>query len=412
MTGPFCRLNSLLLLVFLLLTLPAFAQVSVIPAADIRVGPEIVIEARVAGVPAADFARLGIMYPESDADSDSPLGFAVVLPENEARSLILDPRTTSVHSLRLRGTPGNTLRFRVDTRVLTNENSFAEVLPYFEVGMIFEVTPQMFPNRNVALSSSSVVQVRRGPSPGGGLAPLVFETQPIKHDIQIPEGKTILLGGFLTASNSSNLPRIPVVAGNPILGYVGTKSPRRAEETEIVLLLTPRVNGVVDAVVPPVSVVPPVTEAVKEPEMKVEQLAAAVLPSTGNATPKPELSTPAPVVVPSPTAPTASVARVAAAPAPVSRTAAPAAPPPTASKSESRFFTVQVGAFASNENAELLVTELKRKFEGVFVDQAPVGRTPYRVRVGRLSTMAAAKQVQSRLMAQGFESFVVTPEMP
>jgi len=151
---------------------------------------------------------------------------------------------------------------------------------------------------------------------------------------------------------------------------------------------------------------------VKEPEMKVEQLAAAVLPSTGNATPKPELSTPAPVVVPSPTAPTASVARVAAAPAPVSRTAAPAAPPPTASKSESRFFTVQVGAFASNENAELLVTELKRKFEGVFVDQAPVGRTPYRVRVGRLSTMAAAKQVQSRLMAQGFESFVVTPEMP
>ena len=416
MTGPLCRLNSLLLLVSLVVAVPCFAQVSVIPAADVRTSPEIFIEARVLGVPAADFARLGIVYSESETDSDSPLGFAVVLPESETQALVRDPRTITVHSLGLRGTPGNTLKFRVDTRVLANTtNSFAEALPYFEVGMTFEVTPRAFPNRNVALSSSSVVQVRRGPSPDGGLSPLVFETQAIKHDIQIPEGKTILLGGFLTGSNSSNLPRIPVAAGNPILGYVGTKSPRKAEEPEVVVLLTPRVIGIVEPVSPPaVSAIPSAAESVKQPEMrveqKVEQPAAAISPV--NAPPKAEILTRTPVVPASPNPATASGSPAPPVPAPAPRAAVVAAPPPPAPKREARFFTVQVGAFASSENAEVLVTELKRKFEGVFVDQAPVGRTPYRVRVGRLSTLAAAKQIQSRLTAQGFESFVVTPEMP
>jgi len=395
MKRPLYRLNSLLVLVLPVFALPAFGQVSVTPVADIRVSPEIVLEARVMAVPAADFAKLGIIYTESDTDTDSPLGFAVVLPENEAQSLVRDPRAISVHSLRLRGISGNAVRFRVDTRALTNENSFAEILPYFEVGMTFEVTPRLFPNRNVSLSSSSVVQVRRGPSPDGGLAPLVFETQPIRHDIQIPEGKTILLGGFLTASNSSNLPRLPAVAGNPIVGYVGTKSPRKAEEPEIVVLLTPRVNGAVEPSVPATTsaAVPSI-----ETEMKVDQ--PLLVASMASAITEPHISTPVPAVTTAPS--------IAASPV----------PPPTAAarvpaqKSESRFFTVQVGAFATRANADSLVEEVKTKFEGVFIDKASVGRTPYRVRVGRLSTLAAAKQMQSRLKVQGFDSFVVTPETP
>jgi cell division septation protein DedD len=407
MKGRVCRLNSLLLpFLLLVFALHASAQVSVIPAADVRFNPEIVLEARVVAVPAADFAKLGIIYIESDTDTDSPLGFAVVLPEDEAQSLIRDPRTASVHSLKLRGTPGNALKFRVDTRVLASENSFAEILPYFEVGMTFEVTPRAFASRNVALSSSTRVQVRQGPAPEGGLAPLVFETQPIKHDIQIPEGKTILLGGFLTASNSPGLPRVPVVPGNPILGYVGTKSPRKGEEPEIVVLLTPRVNGPIEPVAPPpVTAVP----ATAQPETKVEQ--PIVVVSALDAAPKLEISTPVtramtPSAAPTPPAP------VVPAPAPVVKATPAPAPPRPAQKSEARFFTVQVGAFGSSANAESLVAELKKKFEGVFVDHAPEGRTPYRVRVGRLSTLTAARQIQSRLTAQGFEAFVVTPEMP
>ncbi len=56
--------------------------------------------------------------------------------------------------------------------------------------------------------------------------------------------------------------------------------------------------------------------------------------------------------------------------------------------------------------------ELKKKFAGVFVDKAPSGTTPYRVRVGRLVDLAAARQLQSKLTEQGFDSFVVLPDSP
>ena len=56
--------------------------------------------------------------------------------------------------------------------------------------------------------------------------------------------------------------------------------------------------------------------------------------------------------------------------------------------------------------------ELKKKFPGVFVDKARSGATPYRVRVGRLVDLAAARQLQSKLTEQGFDSFIVLPDSP
>jgi len=386
------RLNSLLLFLGLSLTsLRPTAQVPVIPA-DVRPSPEIVLEARVIAIPVSEFSKLGMLFPESSDEAESPLGFAVVLPEDEAQALQKDPKSTSVHSLKLQGTPGNPLRFRVDSRVPVSAGTAGDAPAYFEVGMMFEVIPNLFPSRKVALSSSSRVQVRRGPGSQGGLAPIVFETQAIKHDIQIPEGKTILLGGFLAASNSAGLPAVPKVSGNPLLGYVASKSPRKGDEPEIVVLLTPRVIGSVEPATPP-----PVTS-----------IPTPVLPVPVAETP---------VVAPISASNTAPRQDIPAAPPPVVSTVPVARPPvnaaPPVPRSQARYYTVQVGAFGSNVKAEALVVELKGKFEGVFIDQASSGTTPYRVRVGRLSSLAAAKLIRSRLTAQGFDaSYIVPPNSP
>jgi cell division septation protein DedD len=106
-------------------------------------------------------------------------------------------------------------------------------------------------------------------------------------------------------------------------------------------------------------------------------------------------------------------------PAPPVLTAASAPPPAIASnkggvaKPSSSFYSIQVGAFASSANAEALVSELKSKsFEEVFIDKADSGKTPYRVRVGRLQTSGAARQLQGKLSDQGFDSFLVSPNSP
>jgi cell division septation protein DedD len=402
MKRPLRRLNSLLLLYLCIpgMTTPAPAQVAAGPPADARPRPEVALEARVLGIPSSEFRQLGIIFPEASDVLDGPLGFAVVLPEGDVQALLGHSRTTTVHSLKLQGTPGSALRFRVDSRVPADANSFEIFPPYFEVSMAFEVTPGIFPGRRVGLSSSSVVQVRRGAATTGGLAPMVFETLPIRHDIQIPEGKTILLGGFLTASNSMGLPPIPVVQGNAFLGYVGSKSPRTGDQPEIVVLLTPRVIGPVDDIVVPAQ---PAFTAIQPPPEPVvrSEVPPAVVPaiSIPSAAPKPDIVPPLPTAsLPVNLKPTGAGPMVP-----------PAAPRP---KSEARFYTVQAGAFGSNENAEKLASELKKKFEGVFIDSAGGSPTPYRVRVGRVSTLGAARRLQSQLEAQGFDSYVVIPELP
>ena len=410
MTKALLRL-TLTLMSLLILANQGFAQVSAVTNSDVLPAPEVVIEAKVLGIPASALSQLGLVLPES-APGGGPMGFAVVLPEGEGGTLTQDARTKPVHSLQLKGSSGNVLKFRVDTRALANPNSPAENPPYFEVGMAFEVTPTVFPSRRIALSTTSVVQIRRGPG-ADGQASLLFETQPIKHDIQIPEGKTILLGGFLTASNSSGLPVVPMIAGNPILGYVLSKSPRAGDDLEIVVLLVPRLTGAADAVTKV-----PATATVNlplEPVVKAEGPSVPSSAAATNATPGPDifaarsvapvLTTP-PNSVPPPSPPPVSTPAVKLSPTPPVETPKPAIPAPT------RFYTVQVGAFGSSDNAETLVVELKKKFTGVFVDKAPSGATPYRVRVGRLVDLAAARQLQSKLTEQGFDSFVVLPDSP
>jgi cell division septation protein DedD len=409
MTKALLRLTPTLMSL-LILANQGFAQVSAVTNSDVRPAPEVVIEAKVLGIPASALSQLGLVLPES-APGGGPMGFAVVLPEGEGGTLTQDARTKPVHSLQLKGSSGNVLKFRVDTRALANPNSPAENPPYFEVGMAFEVTPTVFPSRRIALSTTSVVQIRRGPG-ADGQASLLFETQPIKHDIQIPEGKTILLGGFLTASNSSGLPVVPMIAGNPILGYVLSKSPRTGDDLEIVVLLVPRLTGAADAVTkaPASATVALPSEPVKAEGPSVPSSAAAT-----NATPGPDIfaaRSVAPVLTTPPNSfppaspPPVSTPAVKLAPTPPVETPKPAIPAPT------RFYTVQVGAFGSSDNAETLVEELKKKFTGVFVDKAPSGATPYRVRVGRLVDLGAARQLQSKLTEQGFDSFVVLPDSP
>ena len=408
------RLAQLVIFMFPLLALvsplPSSGQDSTATTQQHR-PVEVSVEARVLGIPASGLSELGLVLPDASSGlPGSSMGFAVVLPGGEAKTLMTDSRAKSVHSLKLQGAPGTPLTFRVETRAQANPNSPAENPPYFVVGIAFEITPTVFPNRNIALSAASVLQIRRGGgSTAGGLAPVVFETPQIKREIQIPEGKSILLGGFLTASNSSGLPVVPMIADNPILGYVLSKSPRQGNDPEIVVLLTPTLLGAIDPVVKVTSTTAPPSERVVKFELPVVASSPVLV---SNATPGPDLpavTPPSPIVNLPPSAPpvvSVPVASATAAPPPVPQ------PSPKPVPEQVRFYTIQVGAFGSAVNAEALAAELKMKFDGVFVDKGASGSTPYRVRVGRLSRLGAAQQLQTKLMEEGFDSFIVPPAAP
>lgn len=70
-------------------------------------------------------------------------------------------------------------------------------------------------------------------------------------------------------------------------------------------------------------------------------------------------------------------------------------------------FTVQVGSYADKNRAEALRKQLQDLEKEVFVTQASVdGRTVYRVRVGRFSTLDDARQLQTVLTRNGYDNAI------
>jgi DedD protein len=90
-------------------------------------------------------------------------------------------------------------------------------------------------------------------------------------------------------------------------------------------------------------------------------------------------------------------------PAPVPEAPAPESPPVTG-------WMIQVGSFASRENAERLARDLKSKgFAASVSESRGGGRNLYRVRVGPEADRAAAQAVLSRLRARGQRGAALMP---
>ena len=119
---------------------------------------------------------------------------------------------------------------------------------------------------------------------------------------------------------------------------------------------------------------------------------------------------PHPAATPTPTR-TARVAAKATAPpaSPVPRPKAePSAP---ADEWADAGWTVQVIATTDLEQATNLARQLKGKGYEAYTVQAPLqGRTWYRVRVGRSSSRAKAKELEQRLKNDGMENAYITPQ--
>ncbi len=68
---------------------------------------------------------------------------------------------------------------------------------------------------------------------------------------------------------------------------------------------------------------------------------------------------------------------------------------------------VQLGTFASHDNAEHLAQKVKAQGFSAGVSQYPGGKHLYRVRVGPVHDRAAAAQLQAKLKAAGHTGAVV-----
>jgi Flp pilus assembly secretin CpaC len=212
-----------------------------------------------------------------------------------------------------------------------------------DVGFDFRFLTQVSTKREIAMTMISQVKIRNLDIDGAESAsPILGEA--IRHEIMTAEGASVVAGGFVTDLDTQQLSRIATLRDSPVLKYLFPSETQ--DPTELLVVLTPHIVRA-----PEVPISAPVPRAVQPP---VEATIAPAVKKNGQ-------------------------------------------------------FTVQVAAFRSEAKARAYATELNGKYPDVFVDAldaATKGYLPYRVRIGHLPNMTAAKQLETQLRSEGLEPFV------
>ena len=268
--------------------------------------------------------------------------FIINIPESSLRGLLPGLGSKLLQSFQLTTVGETPAEFRVGSRVAASQPTAES--QRLDVGFDFRLMTRVSQKREIAMTLISQAKIRNLDSDGGESAsPISGEA--IRHEITTAEGASVAAGGFITEVDTQQLSRIGTLLESPVFKYLFS-SPSE-DQLELLVVLTPHiVRASSDA--PPSTVVRP-----------------SVRPAVALA--------------------------------------------PRKSEAKTAQYSLQVAAFRTEARADAYAVELRGKYLDVFVDTldaAAEGFLRYRVRVGHLPSISAARELETQLRRDGLEPFV------
>lgn len=231
--------------------------------------------------------------------------YALVLPSATASAVLNDSRSRILQNPQVRVTDGQTAKLRIGARIPYATGSFLPGLTgvatggtgggfsgllastqfqYQDVGVSLDLTPRLMPNGEVNLHAIIEISSLGADRSVGGISQPTFNQRKIEHDIRLKEGEVNLLGGLIQTTETQAVSGLPGLSQIPLLGYLFSSQHRERIETEVLVMLTPRVIRLperqaesgrevpvgVGAAAPAVPT-PPAPEATPPPEPPPEQ---------------------------------------------------------------------------------------------------------------------------------------------
>lgn len=189
--------------------------------------------------------------------------FSIVLPPVVAYALLSDARSHVLQNPQLRVTDGQTAKLRIGSRYPyatgsflpsfggtvptggTNTNQFGLLastqFQYQDLGVSMDITPHISASGQIGLHAVIEIASQAGNTIVGGLLQPVFGQRKIEHDIRLQEGEVSLLGGLIERDDTKTISGLPGLAQVPGLRYFFSQETKEAKETEVLIMLTPRI---------------------------------------------------------------------------------------------------------------------------------------------------------------------------
>jgi general secretion pathway protein D len=113
-------------------------------------------------------------------------------------------------------------------------------IQYIDTGVTLEVTPRVNANGMVIMEIKQVVSKAGSTTTGVNTSPTIAKKE-IESFVAVHDGETIVLGGLIDDSNTSNKNGIPYLHDIPWIGSLFGGTTFNRAKTELVVLITPRV---------------------------------------------------------------------------------------------------------------------------------------------------------------------------
>ncbi|MBA2353368.1 MAG: hypothetical protein H0V80_01730 [Acidobacteria bacterium] len=181
--------------------------------------------------------------------------FFTNLPGLYYRLLKQDSNTRTLANPQLRTSDGLAAQAKFGEEVPVPQVTFAPIAAggvnqqpitsytYRNVGVNIDITPRTHHNDDVSLA----VKIEVSSLAGTGFSGLpTFGTRSITTTIRLRDGETNLLAGLIRDNERTILRGVPGLSDIPILGRLFASNERETQETDIVLMLTPRIIRVLD----------------------------------------------------------------------------------------------------------------------------------------------------------------------
>lgn len=207
--------------------------------------------------PAGNQIRLSDLQRLASAD------YSLTLPGAQVNALLTDSATKIIQNPEIRVIDGQAAKLRIGDRVPVATGSFGTGLggvgtggvgqpvgfnplvntqfQYQEVGVNVDITPRIHPNREVSMKVSIEVSSVAGRVNIGGIEQPIFSQRKIDHDIRLIEGEVSVLGGIVERSETNSVSGWPGLSKLPFLRYLFSGESKESVESEVLIVLRPRV---------------------------------------------------------------------------------------------------------------------------------------------------------------------------
>jgi general secretion pathway protein D len=184
--------------------------------------------------------------------------YALVVPSAGANAILNDTRTHILQNPQIRATDGQTAKLKIGERVPYATGSFLPTLgttsttsgvgllastqfQFQDVGVILELTPHLLADGDVAVHASIEISSVGANVSVGGVTEPTFGERKIDHEIRLKEGETSVLGGLIQTTLTNTVGGVPFLGDIPLLRYFFSTEHAERQETEVLVMLTPRV---------------------------------------------------------------------------------------------------------------------------------------------------------------------------